>query len=280
MPHLRTYANLWTLWDHPAPGAGEWTLAEKVAAARAAGFDGVMGDAGMGLGALARAEGLAFLAFARLDVADNFATALTRCRDEGAMVVQVHLGWHDTTAESALAMTQRLMTAARDVGIAVVIETHRDTCTETPEKTDALCAHFLAATGTPLPLLYDFSHHAVVKHLQPPFAPRVLTDAAAIRRARWFHLRPFNGHHAQIPVLTPSGALAPEMEDWLALIDALFALLRTSEHAELWVCPELGPVRGGYGLAAFPPSWQQAIALRSLLLDRWTTPTSATAPVA
>ena len=280
MPRLRTYANLWTLWDHPAAGTGEWSLAEKVAAARAAGFDGVMGDAGIGIGALARAEGLAFLAFARLDAADDFAAALTRCRDEGAAVVQVHLGWHDTTAESALAMAQRLMAAARQVGIDVAIETHRDTCTETPEKTDALCAQYQAATGTPLPLLYDFSHHAVVKHLQPPFAPRLLTDVEDIRRGRWFHLRPFNGHHAQIPVLTPAGDLAPEMADWFALIDELFALLRTSAHRELWVCPELGPIRGGYALAAFPPSWDQAVALRTLLLVRWNTSLSPSAPTA
>jgi hypothetical protein len=269
MPSLRTFANLWTLWDHPAPGAGEWSLAEKVRAVRTAGFDGVMGDPGAGIGALARDEGLRFIAFQRLDVADDFPAALARCQDDGAMVVQVHLGWHDTTATDALAMAQRLMTAAQACGIDVVIETHRDTCTETPEKTDALCAAYLDATGSPLPLLYDFSHHAVVKHLQPPFAPRLLTAPASIRSARWFHLRPFNGHHAQIPVLTANGEPAPEMHDWFAFTDALFALLHTSTHDELWVCPEVGPVRGGYGLAAFPPSWTQAVALRSLLGERW-----------
>jgi sugar phosphate isomerase/epimerase len=46
MPRLRTFANLWTLWDHPGAGPDEWTLAEKVAAVAAAGFDGVMGDPG------------------------------------------------------------------------------------------------------------------------------------------------------------------------------------------------------------------------------------------
>jgi hypothetical protein len=280
MPQLHTYANLWTLWDHPAAGADEWSLARKVAAVRAAGFDGVMGDAGVGVGELARAEGLTFLAFARLDVADDFTAALTRCRDEGAAVVQVHLGWHDTAADTALAMAQRLMAAAHEVGIDAVIETHRDTCTETPEKTDALSAQFHTATGAALPLLYDFSHHAVVKHLQPPFAPRLLTDPDALRRARWFHLRPFNGHHAQIPVRSPNGTDAPEMADWWALIDALFALLRTSELPAVWVCPEIGPVRGGYGLAAFPPSWTQAVALRDQLVARWATQPATAPPTA
>ncbi|MBK7905801.1 MAG: xylose isomerase [Gemmatimonadetes bacterium] len=269
MPTLRTFANLWTLWDHPGAGPDEWTVSEKVAAVAAAGFDGVMGDPGTGLGALARAHGLAFIAFLRLDVTDDVTNALARCAAEQAIGVQVHLGWHDTAPDAALAAAQRLLTAARDLALDVVIETHRDTCTETPEKTDALCARYEAATGSPLPLLFDFSHHAVVKHLQPPFAPRLLADAERVRRARWFHLRPFNGHHAQIPVRHADGSPAPEMADWLAFVDALFALLHTAPQAECWVCPEIGPVRGGYGLAAFPPSWTQAVELRRALVSRW-----------
>lgn len=269
MPSLRTFANLWTLWDHPGAGADEWTLAEKVAAVAAAGFDGVMGDPGVGIGARARAEGLAFIAFLRLDATDDIASALAACADEQAIGAQVHLGWHDTGSTEALTTAQQLLTAARALGLDVVIETHRDTVTETPEKTDALAAQYQAATGTPLPLLFDFSHHAVVKHLQPPFAPRLLAHAERVRAARWFHLRPFNGHHAQIPVRHVDGSSAPEMAEWWSFVDALFALLHTAPHTERWVCPEIGPVRGGYGLAAFPPSWTQAVELRRELLARW-----------
>jgi hypothetical protein len=269
MPPLRTFANLWTLWDHPGAGPAEWTLAEKVAAVAAAGFDGVMGEPGAGIGDLARKQGIAFIAFLRLDVTDDVAPALAACAAEHAICVQVHLGWHDTSASDALATALRLLSAAREMGLDVVIETHRDTVTETPEKSDALCAQFESASGTPLPLLFDFSHHAVVKHLQPPFAPRLLVDAERVRAARWFHLRPFNGHHAQIPVQQADGSPAPEMSDWLAFVDALFALLHTDPSAERWVCPEIGPLRGGYGLAAFPPSWTQAVALRRELVARW-----------
>jgi hypothetical protein len=197
MTTLRTFANLWTLWDHPAAGAAEWPLSKKIAAIAGAGFDGVMGDFRQGIGALAAASGLRYIAFSRLDVGDDFVEVLSRCRDEGAVVIQVHLGWHDTAADTALQLALRLDAAARQTGLEAVIETHRDTCTETPEKTVALQRAFRAATGGgEFPLLPDFSHHAVVKHLAPPFARRLLTEPDLVRRTRWHHLRPFNGHHA------------------------------------------------------------------------------------
>jgi hypothetical protein len=97
----------------------------------------------------------------------------------------------------------------------------------------------------------------------------LLTDPELIRRTRWHHLRPFNGHHAQIPVLTCDGSLAPEMEDWLVFADEILRLLRRSSLSEVRVCPEIGPTRGGYGLSAFPPSWTQAVVLRQLLQEHW-----------
>jgi hypothetical protein len=269
-PALRTFANLWTLWDHPGRGPAEWSAEQKIAAVAAAGFDGVMGDPGQRHGRLAADHGLQFAAFRRLDQRDDVPAALALCRDEGAIVLQVHLGWHDTSADEGLALALGLRAAAQAAGLETVIETHRDTCTETPEKTAELGRRYRLATGgEELPLLYDFSHHAVVKHLDPPFADRLLADPAAIGRARWHHLRPFNGHHAQIPVLAPDGTLAPEMDDWLVFAATLLRLLRQSPHPEIWVCPEIGPVRGGYGLASFPPSWDQAVDLHARLRELW-----------
>lgn len=273
MTKLRTFANLWTLWDHPGTGAAEWPLPRKVAAVAEAGFDGVMGETGQGIGVLAAANDLSYIAFRRLDAGHDFADVLKRCQDEGAVVLQVHLGWHDTAGEEALELAMRLDQASRDTGLEVVIETHRDTCTETPEKAERLQAGFREATqGRELPLLLDFSHHVVVKHLDPPYSDRLLTDPALVRRTRWHHLRPFNGHHAQIPVLGSDGSLAPEMMDWIAFADELLLLLRHSGLPEIWACPEIGPIRGGYGLSAFPPSWDQAIALLAMLRQRWESP--------
>jgi hypothetical protein len=93
MTTLRTYANLWTLWDHPGSGPTEWSLAKQISAIGTAGFDGVMGELGQGIGALAAKNGLRFAAFRRLDERHDFREALSQCRDENAMVLQVHLGW-------------------------------------------------------------------------------------------------------------------------------------------------------------------------------------------
>lgn len=270
MATLRTYANLWTLWDHPGGGAEEWSLVQKVAAIADAHFDGVMGEPGQGIGALAAKHGLCFVAFSRLDETHNFHDVLARCRDENARVLQVHLGWHDTPINVALELALRLDAEAREAGLDAAIETHRDTCTETPEKTDALRQQFRSATaGRELPLVLDFSHPAVVKHLAPPYASRLVTESELVRRTGWHHFRPFNGHHAQIPVLSANGSLAPEMSDWLSFADELLRLLRSGPLNEVWICPEIGPLRGGYALSAFPPSWQQAVALRELLHQHW-----------
>jgi hypothetical protein len=270
MPTLRTFANLWTLRGHPGNGDAEWSLPQKISAVAKAGFDGVMGEPGQGIGALAAANGLRFIAFNRLDARHDFHEILKRCRDEGAIVLQVHLGWHDTPVDEALALALRLVAAADKAGVEAVIETHRDTCTETPEKTERLRCDFRQTSGgRELPLLLDFSHHAVVKHLDPPFASRLLADGELIRRTRWHHLRPFNGHHAQIPVLAPDGSLTPEAVDWFAFADEIFRLLQTSPLPEIWICPEIGPVEGGYGLSMFAPSWETATTLLKMLRQHW-----------
>jgi hypothetical protein len=61
------------------------------------------------------------------------------------------------------------------------------------------------------------------------------------------------------------------MADWLDLAEALLALLRQSHLPEIWVCPEIGPCRGGYGLSVFPPAWDQATALHKMIRQSWET---------
>ena len=63
MTRLRTFVNLWTLWDHPGCGTAEWPLAQKISAIAEAGFDGVMGELLQGVGSLAAQNGLRFIAF-------------------------------------------------------------------------------------------------------------------------------------------------------------------------------------------------------------------------
>jgi hypothetical protein len=97
-------------------------------------------------------------------------------------------------------------------GLEPSIEVHRDTCTETPEKTYALADGYLKMTGKLLPLTWDFSHLAVVKHLMPEsYVKRLLVRPKLIQRSQQFHFRPFNGHHCQVPVTRGDGSLTREL---------------------------------------------------------------------
>jgi hypothetical protein len=197
---------------------------------------------------------------------------LRQQREAGAENVNVQLGDDDTPAAAALRLAIALMKEARRQGIYTSIEVHRDTATETPEKTYALAAAYRRATGEPLALTWDHSHLAVVKHLKPfLFAEKLLQERALIQGARLFHLRPFNGQHAQVPVIDRLGRLTPEFRTWLVFAGDLLRLWRAGNaEGELWVCPEIGPVGvHGYNLSIMEPSWSQACVCAAALRRLW-----------
>src|SRR6202012_834341 len=99
----------------------------------------------------------------------------------------------------------KTLALAEKLGLEVDLEVHRDTATETPEKTYEIAERFEKATGKPIRFCWDFSHLAVVKHVSPPYAQRLLLRPDLIQNARQMHFRPFNGHHCQIPVTNGKG---------------------------------------------------------------------------
>ena len=150
---------------------------------------------------------------------------------------------------------------------------HRDTCTETPEKTYALADAYQKATGELLPISWDFSHFSVVKHLRlDNFIGRMIVRPDLIQRAQQFHFRPFNGHHAQVPVTNGQGNLTRELQDWLPFAKAVLRCWldgNRNSSREIFVCPEMGPVEGGYALSTFPNSWEDAKILRGEIEKLW-----------
>ena len=191
----------------------------------------------------------------------------------GAHQVNVQLAGDETPAPEALRLARGLLEDGRRLGLEPAIESHRGTCTETPEKTYALCDAYQKQTGERLPLSWDFSHFAVVKHLVPAnFARRLLVRPDLIQRAQQFHFRPFNGHHVQVPITDGKGNLTPEFKDWLPFAEALLRCwLDGNRHTnrEIFICPELGPVVGGYCLSTFPNSWEDAKVLRGEIDKLW-----------
>ncbi len=165
------------------------------------------------------------------------------------------------------------MRLAKPLGLAPAIESHRGTCTETPEKMYALADAYERETGELLPISWDFSHFAVVKHLVPEnFVERLLVRPDLIRHAQQFHMRPFNGHHVQLPITDGRGALTQEVREWMPFAEALLRCWlegNADAEREIFVCPELGPVEGGYALSTFPNSWEDAKVLREELQRLW-----------
>jgi len=277
-PLLRHIANLWTLQQHPSRDR-EWTLDRKLEAIKHAGFDGVCWAGSPELHEGARRHGLIFVGGMASGDASEFPTLLEDLKRDGAHHVNVQLAADHVLTPEALDLTLALMQHARRLGLEPAIESHRGTCTETPEKTYALADAYRNATGELLPISWDFSHFAVVKHLVPSnFVERLIVRPDLVRRAQQFHLRPFNGHHVQVPITDGNGALTPEVQDWLPFAEALLtcwldangdAESEIDAGREIFVCPELGPVDGGYALSTFPDSWEDAKVLRIEIDNLW-----------
>jgi len=266
-------ANLWTLVHHPSLGR-EWSLERKIRAIAAAGFDGITTGLEPGQRHLAEKHGLRHLiGYIAAVNPDEFATLIRRQKEDGATHINVQLGAHDTPPALGVKHWIRMERAAEKIGgVKLSLETHRGTCTETPEKAYEIAERYHRATGRLIKFTFDFSHFASVKHLAPEdYAPRLLTHPELIRHSEQFHLRPFNGHHCQAPV-THRGALTPEVKHYLAFAAKLLRIWKTGSAGAdrtLFACPEMGPYREGYNMTGLPPAWPDAIVLREELAKVW-----------
>ena len=266
-PVLRHIANLWTLMEHP------WSLDEKLHAFKDAGLDGVCWGGSPELAEGCDKYGLIFVGGLASGNAADFPRLLQEQKNCGAVHVNVQLAADEILTPEALELALALNREGKRLGLVSGIETHRGTCTETPEKTYALCDAYLKVTGDLLPLSIDFSHFAVVKHLVPDnFEKRLLVRPDLIQHAQQFHFRPFNGHHVQIPITDGRGNFTREFNEWLPFAEALLKRWldgNRNTNREIFICPELGPVEGGYALSTFPNSWEDAKILREEIDRLW-----------
>ena len=269
-PRLRHILNLWTLADHPT-AKKPWPLARQLEEIKAAGFDGFTTHAKKEHGRLARKLDLIVVGFISVTKPGDFRALIQENLDNGAVSINVQLADHDTPVEQSVKLAIRLNEVASKLGAKCSLEVHRDTCTETPEKTYAIAEGYRKATGELLPITWDFSHLSVVKHLAPPYWERLLVEPKLVQRSEQFHFRPFNGHHCQIPVTDGRDNLGVELKEWLPFLDKTLGmwLAGNQDGRELFAVPEMGPVRGGYNLASLPNCWEDAKVLRTLIAKAW-----------
>lgn len=269
-PVIRHIANLWSLWDYPS-AKKPWSLERQLVDIKEAGFDGFTTLATPEHAKLAAKHGLMIVGYFATSKSSEFRKLIQQNLDAGAVHINVQLADHDTPVEQAVKLAVKLMQESERRGAKCAIEVHRDTCTETPEKSYAIAAGYKKASGRLLSMTWDFSHLSVVKHLAPPYWDRLLVDAKLIQQAQQFHFRPFNGHHCQVPVTDGHGKLSTELQQWLPFLDKTLALWIQGNQAgrEIFVVPEMGPVRGGYNFAQLPNSWEDAKVLRPLIAKAW-----------
>jgi len=189
--------------------------------------------------------------------------------DDGPINCQ--LADHDTPIETAIDLTVAMMSESERQGAEVHLEMHRDTCTETPEKTYAIAEGVKNRAGKYPLINFDFSHPAIVKHLNAAnYAERLFENIPLFQQSRLWHIRPFNGHHCQIPVTDGNGSFSPEYAELRPFIRQAFDywLAGPRPNNAFWVVPELGPVPG-YCLSCFPDGWDDTIVLGKGLRAIW-----------
>ena len=259
-PVIRHMASLGSLAEYGGR-KGEWSTEEKLRRIKEAGFDGFTGRVPMITREMVEESGMLFAATSDIGGIREIKPKFRAIQEAGARCVNVQMLDHDTPTRRAVEVARRVMAAADELGMDVAIEVHRDTCTETPEKTYALASGFERAEKRPLKMTWDFSHPAVIKHLSPPYWDRLAERPDLIQYAQQFHFRPFNGHHAQIPALGRGGRLTPEFLDWLEFAEQVIAcwLQAAAPGREMFVCPEQIPA--GYALSVFGNRWKDAQAV-------------------
>jgi len=273
LPTLKIHLNYWSLLDEsdPTTESGLRTHLEKI---KGAGFDGYCGCPEFpNIKALLKEYGLRYGGAFDATTAEEFTTKIAANLDIDDGPMNCQLADHDTSTEKAIELTIALMAEAKKQGAKVHLEVHRDTCTETPEKAQAIVDGVKEATGEFPRINYDFSHPAIVKHLLPSnYIERLFDDKIipVFQQSNLWHIRPFNGHHCQIPITDGAGNFSPEYEDCRPFIRQAIKhwLAGPRPDNELWIMPEQG-CTVGYKLSCFPNIWNDTVALGNDIKQMW-----------
>jgi hypothetical protein len=271
-PELVILISSWSLLQE-ADRESESGIRRQLELIREAGFDTYVGSPSYPqIGNLIREYDMRFSGIFSSSDPGAFAELISRNLELGSAPMDCQLADHDTPMDEAIDLAVRLMEEADRQGARVHLEVHRDTCTETPEKTAAITEGCRTKLGK-LPLInFDFSHFAVVKHLHPAnyFERLLLPNHELFQASNLWHLRPFNGHHNQIPITNGAGGFSPEYMEFRPFIREALALWLAGPRPEnvFWVNPELGSTLG-YGLSCFPPIWKDTVALANDIKAIW-----------
>jgi hypothetical protein len=221
----------------------------------------------------AKHRGLLLTGMADIGNSSEIEPVLKAFKKAGVVQINFQLCDHDTPLSKALSVARKIMKLATALSLKASIEGHRDTCTETPEKAYALANAFQKATSKKLRMNFDHSHPAVIKHLNPSnYWSRLGVRLDLLKHCELLHLRPFNGHHAQIPITDGKRRLSPEFKEWLPFCEELLRtwIQKRGKRGDFFIVPELGPKGPGeYNLSCFPNVLEEVQVLTREIRKIW-----------
>jgi hypothetical protein len=271
---LRVFQSLWAMECLPYGGGTEWSLQEKIAKIVDAGFDGLevawTPTLPLGPEALERAAdaGLDWSVVVFPTTVDDLKPIAERFAGSDVRHINIQPNVRPLTVLEGIPYVLGWLDIARDAGLTVYFETHRDRMTTSLRYTLQLIDAIPS-----MQLVADLSHYLLGEEFAWPvsdedqgFMHRILA------RSSGFHGRVASREQVQVPISFPHN------RQWLDLFAGWwedgFRLWRKQAESgdELVFVTELGPpwysITGADG-NELSDRWQEALQLKQLVRDIW-----------
>jgi hypothetical protein len=280
MQQFLVYQSLWAM-ERRRPDGQEWTLDQKLEMIRAAGFDGAGvrffdRDYVRTVTGFLREHGMSWQAQCYPQTVDDLKPIIEHVQEFGADHINLQPDVRPQRLEDCIPYIEGWRRLARDAGITLQIETHRDRMT-----TDLFFTLRLLDCFPDLRLTADLSHYLVGREFAWPVSDENHALMHRILDNSWgFHGRVASREQVQIQT-----GFAHH-KDWVDLFMGWWAYgfrswrRRAGPEATLTFLCELGPTpyaitgADGYELS---DRWQEALAMRDAVRALWLD-TAAQAP--
>lgn len=269
---LRVYQSLWAM-ERRRPDGAEWSIDEKLRMIIDAGFDGAgirfIDPAYVArVTADLRAHGLTWQAQCYPRTVEDLVPVLELVAKHGADHVNLQPDVRPYDLDSCLPLLEGWVTLAKQAGMTLNIETHRNRMT-----TDLLFTLHLLDRLPELRLTADISHYVVGREFEWPISAENHALIHRILDQSWaIHGRVASREQIQLQISFP------RHQEWLTLFVGWwdYALRswrrRATKDGVLTFLCELGPPeyamtgRDGYELS---DRWDESLTLMQLMRERW-----------
>ena len=280
MQKLLVLQSMWAMERRHTDGR-EWSLDEKLAMIRDAGFDGVSvayADREMAsqISAFLRAHGMAVEVMCFPGTVDDLKPTLERVAEFGANHINLQPNVRPYRLEPCIALLEGWRRLAEEAGVKVFIETHRDRMT-----TDLFFTLLLLDCFPDLKFTADLSHFLVGREFAVPVSEENHAYMHRILDNTWaFHGRVASREQVQVEISFPCHR--PWLDLFLGWWEYGFRSWRSRASPDdvLTFTCELGPKpyaivgRDGNDLS---DRWQESLQMKQVIQDLWSRTAAARA---